>query len=76
MKFGGHLKAVFKAATWRLVGAVDTFLLGWVVTGHAGAAGAIMGFEVLTKTFLYYGHERVWEIERIKGLFEAKGAMA
>jgi len=61
MKATSHVKSIVKAISWRAVGAVDTFMLGWLVTGHLGMAGSIMGFEVLTKTFLYYGHERVHE---------------
>ena len=67
--FGSHLKSVAKAISWRMVGAVDTFVLGVLVTGKLGAAASIMGFEVITKTFLYYGHERVWEVEMVKGWF-------
>jgi uncharacterized membrane protein len=54
------MKAAFKAMTWRVVGAIDTFALAWLVSGSAGAAGAIMGFEVFTKTALYIGHELAW----------------
>ena len=55
------LKSAAKAITWRLVGAADTFLLGFLVTGKFGAAGAIVGFELFTKSALYYGHERAWD---------------
>jgi uncharacterized membrane protein len=54
------LRAAFKAMTWRVVGAIDTFALAWLVTGSAGGAGVIMGFEVFTKTALYIGHELAW----------------
>ena len=57
----GHLKSFSKAVSWRCVGAVDTFVLGFLVTGSWHAASAVVGFEVITKTFLYYGHDRVWE---------------
>ena len=32
----------------------------WLITGTVSMAGAIAGIEVITKMFLYYGHERVW----------------
>lgn len=35
-------------------------LIGWFVTGSAQLGIAIGGIEVVTKTFLYYAHERVW----------------
>jgi uncharacterized membrane protein len=58
----GHARAVAKAFTWRVIGTLDTFLWGWLVTGHAGSAGAIASLEVLTKIVLYYVHERIWRV--------------
>jgi uncharacterized membrane protein len=56
-----HLRSLAKAVSWRAIGAVSTFALAFFITGHAGAASTIMGAEVLTKSFLYYAHERAWE---------------
>ena len=53
--------SVAKAATWRVVGAIDTFVLAWLVTGHPVAAASVVGLEVFTKSALYFGHERAWE---------------
>ena len=49
-----------KAVSWRVVGTLDTFLLGWLLSGSVEIGAAIGGAEVLTKTFLYYFHERAW----------------
>jgi uncharacterized membrane protein len=49
-----------KAVSWRALGSIDTFVLGWFFTGHVGVAGAIASTEVLTKIVLYYFHERAW----------------
>ena len=49
-----------KAISWRIVGTLDTMLIGWFVTGSVEMGALIGGIEVVTKTFLYYGHERVW----------------
>jgi len=57
-----HFKSIAKAITWRVLGAADTFVLSLFVTGKATAAVGIVGFELLTKSVLYYGHERAWEI--------------
>jgi uncharacterized membrane protein len=57
-----HIKSVAKAITWRVLGAADTFVLSFLVTGKATAAIGIVGFELFTKSMLYYGHERAWEI--------------
>lgn len=60
MSVSSHVRSVAKAVSWRVVGSLDTFLVAWVLTGKPGAAGAIASAEVLTKTALYYCHERVW----------------
>jgi len=62
-----HSQSLAKAVSWRLVGSVDTFVVAFVLTGHPGAAGAIASTEVLTKTVLYYLHERVWLIRQWGG---------
>ena len=60
-----HIKrSLTKTLTWRIVASADTFLISWIITGEIYFAGVIAGIEVLTKMFLYYSHERVWE--RIK----------
>lgn len=51
---------VAKTITWRVIGTVDTILLGWLVTGEFKKGMAIGGFEVVTKMVLYYFHERAW----------------
>jgi len=49
-----------KAITWRITGTLDTILIGWLITGSIEVGALIGGIEVLTKTVLYYAHERVW----------------
>ncbi len=53
-------RSLAKAVTWRIIGTIDTFLLSWLITKEPVTAGAIAGLEVLTKTVLYYFHERGW----------------
>ena len=53
-------RSAVKALTWRIVGTVDTFLLSLIITKEPVTASAIAGLEVLTKTILYYFHERGW----------------
>ena len=57
---GSHAHSVLKAISWRAVASLDTFVVAFVVTGHAAGAAGIAGFEVLTKMAIYYFHERVW----------------
>jgi len=49
-----------KAITWRAVGSADTFLLGWFLTGSIKTGASLSILETLTKTVLYYLHERAW----------------
>ena len=53
-------RSALKAITWRIIGTIDTFVISWAITKKPITAGAIAGFEVLTKTILYYFHERGW----------------
>jgi uncharacterized membrane protein len=51
---------VLKTITWRIVGTIDTMVLGWVVSGDPIVGLTIGGFEVVTKMILYFFHERLW----------------
>jgi uncharacterized membrane protein len=53
-------RSALKAISWRAVGTADTFLISLLITEEPIAAASIAGFEVLTKTVLYYFHERGW----------------
>ena len=49
-----------KTITWRLIGTVDTILIGWVITGDPWIGVQVGGVEMVTKMVLYYFHERAW----------------
>ena len=55
-----YKRHLLKTITWRIVGTIDTMILGWLVTGDIKLGLAIGGFEVLTKMLLYLFHERIW----------------
>ena len=55
-----RIRHLAKTITWRLVGTVDTILLGWLVSGDASIGLTIGGLEMVTKMGLYYLHERAW----------------
>jgi uncharacterized membrane protein len=57
-------KSIIKAITWRMVGTLNTVIIAWLLTGSVKISSAIGGIEVITKTILYYFHERVWNIKR------------
>ena len=64
---------IAKTITWRIIGSIDTWIIGYVLIRFfseeqqegvnmmaAEAASYIAGLEVITKTILYYFHERIW----------------
>ena len=51
---------VAKTITWRIVGTLDTMIIGWLITGDAITGIKIGGIELITKMILYYLHERIW----------------
>ena len=58
---------IAKTITWRVIGTLDTFIIGKILleyTDHVeystAAAGFIAILELITKTALYYIHERIW----------------
>jgi uncharacterized membrane protein len=54
------LRSFAKAISWRITGSLDTIILCWIFTQSVNTALAIGLTEVLTKTLLYYAHERAW----------------
>ena len=55
-----HKRSLVKTLTWRIVASLDTFVIGWIITGSWKMGGSIASIEVLTKFFFYYFHERIW----------------
>ncbi len=51
---------IAKTITWRIVGTIDTILLGWLITGDPLTGIKIGSVELITKMLLYYAHERLW----------------
>lgn len=54
------VKSFLKSVSWRLVGTLDTMIISYFVTGRITMAVSIGSVEVITKTILYYCHERAW----------------
>ena len=53
-------RSFMKAVTWRITASLDTFILSYIITGRFDWATSIAIFEIVTKAFLYYFHERIW----------------
>ena len=57
-----HPRSFAKAVSWRILGSIDTFIWSLIMTGSMKVAGSIAVFEVLSKIFLFYFHERIWDV--------------
>ena len=55
-----HSRSFAKAISWRVTGTIDTIVISLVVTGSLKLAATIGLAEVVTKSLLYYLHERAW----------------
>ena len=51
---------IAKTITWRIIGTLDTMLLGWLISGDPLIGIQIGALELFTKMILYYFHERAW----------------
>tara|TARA_B100001063_G_C16479655_1_gene411893 strand:+ start:98 stop:505 length:408 start_codon:yes stop_codon:yes gene_type:complete len=49
-----------KTITWRIIGTVSTIILSFWIWGDSAQSFQIGGAETLTKTILYYFHEKFW----------------
>lgn len=57
-----HLRSLLKALSWRIVATATTAAIAFAVTGQVAAALMIGGIEFFAKFFIYYAHERVWQL--------------
>jgi uncharacterized membrane protein len=55
-----HSRSFAKALSWRVTGTIDTMIISLIVTGSIKLAATIGLTEVVTKSLLYYFHERAW----------------
>jgi uncharacterized membrane protein len=54
------VRSLAKAVSWRVTGTVDTFIISWLITGQVLLASGIAFTEIMTKIFLFWAHERIW----------------
>ncbi|WP_373517684.1 DUF2061 domain-containing protein [Pricia sp.] len=65
-KFAEHQKSeqpvrsIAKAISWRVIGTLDTLFISYLLTGEAAIAASIASIDFVTKMFLYFFHERIW----------------
>jgi len=58
-----------------VLGTLDTIILSWIITGDPMIGLSIGFFETISKTFLYYLHERVWYKTSTFGVEEKRKEM-
>ena len=49
-----------KTLTWRSVGSLDTIIISFLLLGNTDLLYQIAGAETVSKTVLYYLHEKLW----------------
>lgn len=57
-----HLRSVLKAFSWRVVATTTTATIAYGITGEIDTALMIGGIEFVFKIFVYYAHERLWQL--------------
>ena len=57
-----HLRSFLKALSWRVVATTTTAIIAWIIIGDIATAIAIGSIEFIAKFFIYYGHERIWQL--------------
>lgn len=53
-------RSLLKTLSWRLTATLTTILLVYFFTNEWKIAALVGGTEAITKTIIYYFHERVW----------------
>ncbi len=54
------IRSIAKAISWRVIGTLDTLLISYLLTGKVVLAASIASIDFVTKMFLYFFHERIW----------------
>lgn len=57
-----HLRSILKGVTWRIIATSTTVTIAYFITGQIGDALKIGAIEFIGKVFIYYLHERLWQL--------------
>ena len=57
-----HLRCFLKSLSWRVLATTTTAVIAWFITDDVSIAIAIGSIEFIAKFFIYYGHERMWQL--------------
>ena len=53
-------RSLMKTISWRVIATSTTMFFTWLLSGDWSIALGVGVFNVFVKSFLYYGHERLW----------------
>jgi adenylylsulfate kinase len=53
-------RSIFKAVSWRIFATLTTMIIVFIFTKQWVLSLSVGFFEVISKLFLYYCHERIW----------------
>ena len=57
-----HLRSILKGVTWRILATLTTMIIAYYITGEIDSALKIGTAEFVLKLFVYYAHERAWQL--------------
>jgi len=57
-----HLRSILKGISWRFLATGTLILIVFFVEGNIATALGIGSIEFFIKFFIYYGHERLWNL--------------
>ena len=55
-------RSLAKTISWRITASLTTFIIAWILTGDYIIGSSIAIIEAVVKIFLYYFHERSWNL--------------
>lgn len=57
-----HTRSILKGITWRIIATTTTISIAYLITGEVSDALKIGAIEFVGKVFIYYLHERAWQM--------------
>ena len=61
-ELGSRTRTLAKALTWLITATLMTACISFIVAREIGIAVMIGSIEFIIKFFIYYGHERAWNL--------------
>jgi len=56
------IRSILKSISWRIVATLTTIVLVFALTGNLAVSGSVGLLELVTKTLIYFLHERLWNL--------------